>query len=188
MKHLTGLAPALVLGIAALGVVPSLVSAQTPTEYEVKAAFLFNFIKFVEWPVEAFADVANDAVPVTIGVSGENPFGNALDEAVRGKMVAGHRILVKRVRSTDDLARLHVLFLSDSDRERVGQFLQRIGDKSVLTISDIEQFCQSGGVIAFLTEHGKVRFEINLTAAERHRLKISSRLLTLATKVHRSGE
>lgn len=155
---------------------PPAVRAQAP-EYDVKAAFLFNFVKFVEWPANAFAE---ERAPVTICVYGEDPFGPALDAVVQGEKVGERSLLVQRPDSLDSLGGCHVLFVSRSEAERTGEVLARVAGKPVLTVADTEGFLQDGGVINFVLEGSKVRFLINQKAAERNGLRISSRLLRLA--------
>jgi hypothetical protein len=146
-------------------------------EYQIKAGFLFNFVKFVEWPGEAFAD---DGAALIIGVIGDDPFGSALDDVVSGKTVNGRRLEVRRLKWGEDLRRCHVLFVSSSERKRVVQLIDDLRGSNVLTVGEMAQFIQQGGIINFVMEANKVRFEINVAMAERARLKISSKLLVLA--------
>ncbi len=146
-------------------------------EYQLKAAFLFNFVKFVEWPADAFA---GEKSPLTICVYGADPFGGTLDNLVRGESVAGRGLIVQRPESSADLRDCHVLFVSRSERSRLGEVLPRVQGKPVLTVGDTDGFLKAGGVINFVLEENKVRFVIEPEAAERNRLKISSKLLRLA--------
>lgn len=155
---------------------PGLASAQAP-EYDLKAAFLFNFVKFVEWPPSAFS---GDRAPVTLCVYGEDPFGPTLDGVIQGERVGERSLLVRRPDSLDDLGACHVLFISRSESERLGEVLARVAGKPVLTVADTDGFLQAGGIINFVLEGSKVRFLINQKAAERNGLRISSRLLRLA--------
>lgn len=149
-------------------------------EYQVKAAFLFNFVKFVEWPPEAFSD---DNTSFVIGVIGDDPFGGALDQSVSGKSVNGRQLSVRRLKWGEDLRGCHILFISSSERKRLAQIISSLRGASVLTVSDIDQFNQQGGIINFILVASRVRFEINADVAEQGRLKISSKLLTLAKTV-----
>ena len=151
-------------------------AAQAP-EYDLKAAFLFNFVKFVEWPPDAFP---GDRAPLTLCVYGKDPFGSALDSVVQGERVGERSLLVRRPDSLDGLGGCHVLFVSRSETERLGEVLTRTGGRPVLTVSDTDGFLQAGGVINFVLEGSKVRFLINQKAAERNGLRISSKLLRLA--------
>ena len=153
------------------------VQAQTGNEYQVKAAFLYNFAKFVDWPPEAFAGRSGKLV---IGVIGEDPFGGALDQAINGKTIGGRSLVVHRLRWGQDLRSCHILFISSSERQRLPQIIQSLRGASVLTVGDMGQFNQQGGIINFVLEANKVGFEINSRGAHRARLRISSKLLALA--------
>ena len=149
-----------------------------PTEFQVKAAFLFNFVKFTQWPAATFT---NAAAPLVIAVAGEDPFGGILDELVRGELVGGHPLLVKHLQPGDDPAACHVLFLSRSVAERLPALLEALKHKPVLTVSDIGQFCQRGGMVNLaLSSERTVRPEINPDCARAAGVEISSRLLNLS--------
>jgi len=154
--------------------------AQALDEYQVKAALLFNFIKFVEWPDEAFSD---DSAPIVVGVVGDDPFGNALDQAINGKSIRGRQVVARRLQWGQDLRACHLLFISPSERKRLPQIVASLSGASVLTLNDTGQVNQPGGIINFILEANKVRFEINASMAEQARLKISSKLLALAKTV-----
>lgn len=153
------------------------VPAQSSSEYQVKAAFLYNFAKFVEWPGDA---LGNSNAPLIIGVIGDDPFGGALDQAINGKTINGRALLVRRLKWGHDLRSCHILFISSSERKRLPQIIQSLRGASVLTVGDMGQFNQQGGIINFILEANKVRFEINSRGADQARLKISSKLLSLA--------
>ncbi len=155
-------------------------SGQVASADEVKAAFLFNFLKFVEWP----SDAGPSAAPLAIGVLGNDGVEESLRSVTRGKSVAGRQLTVKHLTSGDDVTRVHLLFVGSADRTRMADVLRRVDGFAVLTVSDVERFCQSGGVIALAMEENRVRFDVNLDAAERGRLKVSSKLLSLARTVH----
>lgn len=150
------------------------------SEYQIKAAYLFNFLKFVEYPEDAFAD---PIAPIVIGVVGENPFGNALPQVVIGKTVQGRDLVIREYRFGEDLRSAHVLFLSASERRRIPLILASLRGSSVLTVADTEGFLDAGGMIEFLSENGRVRFAINIEATSRGRLAVSSKLLSLARVV-----
>lgn len=145
-------------------------------EYQVKAAFLYNFAQFVEWPDDAFSTARS---PIVIGVVGENPFGSSLEQAVGGKSVNGRSLEVRYFRDVESMRACHILFLASSEREHVREALEKAG-RSALTVGDFEGFTASGGIFRFLTEGNKVRFEVNLDAARASRVKISAKLLKLA--------
>lgn len=148
-------------------------------EYPVKAAFLLNFAKFVEWPAPAFAQP--DA-PLVIGVIGDGPWGNA-GEVFTGKTVQGRPVVVEQVELGPALKNCHVLFVAASEEKRARRILESLASASVLTVSDMDGFLERGGLIQFVTEHNKVRFEINRAAAQRAGLKVSAQLLKLAKAV-----
>jgi hypothetical protein len=146
-------------------------------EYQVKAAFIYNFVQFVDWPASAFAD---DSSPITVGVLGANPFGDALDHVADGKTAHGRTLAVRYFSRIEDVEKCQVLFVVSSDRDFLQTLHDKLKDQSVLTIGEADQFLQSGGIIRIYTEENKVRFEINVDAAEQAQLKISSKLLHLA--------
>jgi hypothetical protein len=150
--------------------------AQAP-EYDLKAAFLFNFAKFVDWPPSAFA---GERAPLTICVYGEDPFGPTLDAVVQNERVGERSLLVQRPDSIDDLGECHVLFVSRSEKDRLGEVMSQVKGKPVLTVADTDGFLRAGGVINFVLEGKKVRFLIDQEAAERSGLRISSKLMRLA--------
>ncbi|MBI1764110.1 MAG: YfiR family protein [Acidobacteria bacterium] len=170
--------------VASFGPDPQQALAQAASEYQVKAAFLFNFAKFVEWPAETFNDAS---APFVIGLLGDDPFGNTLDQAINGKAINGHPLLIKRLKRGQNLRGCHILFISSSERGRWAQIFESLRGASVLTIGEAEQFTEQGGLINFVIEGGKVRFEINAEPAEQCHLKISSRLQILA-KPARGGQ
>jgi hypothetical protein len=151
-------------------------ASPTPLEYELKAAFLYNFVKFVEWPPDAFAGPRS---PLTICVYGDDPFGSSLDAAVGGESLGERSLLVQRP-AFDELRDCRVLFVSRSERQRMPEVLSEVEGAPVLTVGDTDGFLRAGGIINFVLEENKVRFLINLEAAERNQLKISSKLLRLA--------
>lgn len=159
-------------------------SEPTP-EYAVKAVFLFNFTRFVEWPVEAFADTL---APVVIGVLGDDPFGTYLDETVRGEKVNGRLLTVKRYKSIEDIDTCHVLFISASEEGRIGRVLNRLKDKPALTVADGEGSAWEQIMIRFYKQSTKIRLRINVGAAEAVDLRISSKLLKLSEIASTGGK
>jgi hypothetical protein len=151
--------------------------AATPSEYQVKAVFLYNFSRFVEWPETAFADPKS---PFVVGVFGFDPFGADLDEAVRGESVRGHPLVVRRVRNAAEVADCQILFIHHSERERVAEVLAAVDNRSILTVSDMENAAKLGVMIRFVTEKGRIRMRINADSARAARLTISSNLLRSA--------
>lgn len=146
-------------------------------EYRLKAAILYNLTKFVDWPSGAFS--GPDA-PLTLCVLGDDPFGAALDDALRGRSVAGRPLVAKRVVSA--LSGCHLLFVSDSEHKRIGIITDQLRDASVLTVSEDDTFTKQGGMISLATEGELVRFFINGAATERAHLKVSARLMSMAAR------
>lgn len=167
------------LTFAALLAAPAVLPAQTAGEYAVKAAFLYNFTKFVEWPPSAFPDGS-----FRVCVLGDDPFGKSLKD-LTGEEVAGHKlqVLVFREHERVRTEGCNVLFISRSERGRFPEILSAVQGSPVLTVADTRGFLDDGGVINFILEGSKVRFEINQQAAERAGIKISSKLMRLATRV-----
>jgi hypothetical protein len=158
------------------GGAPSFARGDPAPEYAVKAAFLFNFAKFVEWPADAFAGPAS---PIVIWVLGEDPFGDALN-SVKGKTVNGRPIVIRYAANLGEVERCHLLFVSASEKTNLPNILLNTKSWSILTVGDMHGFAQDGGIINMVKEESRVGIEINLEAAQRSRLKISSKLLGLA--------
>jgi len=154
--------------------------ADEASEYQVKAAFLYNFAKFVEWPDRAFS--GPDA-PFVIGVLGDDPFGDALD-SIKGKTVKEHTVVVKRMSGISDAGSCQVLFISSSEEGRLEEIISTLGQGPVLLVGDMDRFARRGGMIKFLVENNKIAFEINAEAAKQAGLTISSQLLKLARKTY----
>jgi hypothetical protein len=157
---------------------PSRVHPAALTEYQIKAAFLYNFAKYVEWP----ADTPGASKPFTLGILGKDPFGTHLNE-LEGKTVHDRQLVFKRLANTQEAAGCQVLFISRSEEGRLDQILASLDGTPVLTVSDMHRFTQRGGMVGFSMEEQKVRFNVNLKAAETHALRISSQLLKLAKNV-----
>ena len=148
-----------------------------PAEYQIKAVFLFNFARFVDWPPKAFPDADS---PFVIGVLGDDPFGSYLDETVRGEKVNGHPLTVQRYRRVSDVKACQVLFISRSEADRLDQILASLRGRSTLTVGDTDYFTSRGGMIRLATEKNKVRMHITLEAVKAANLAISSKLLRVA--------
>jgi len=151
------------------------VAAQAHNEYRVKAAFILNFARFVEWPPNAYGESG----VLVVGIIGDDPFGGSLDQ-LSGTTVNGRRIAIRRFKFGDYLRGCQILFVSSSERNRLGKILESVKGGSVLTIGELAPFNQTGGVIKFVIQDYKVRFEINSGAAGQARLKISSKLMALS--------
>jgi hypothetical protein len=176
-KRTSGL---MVLAFLLMGMTQGNCEDASSKEYQVKAVFLLNFAKYVDWPATAFT---NSAEPITIGVLGTDPFGDNLQHDVADKMVNGRPFAIKHLAADSDLNGCQILFVSDSESSRMGEILSKAGALPILTIGEDEEFSQNGGIINFVLKDGKVRLEIDLTTANKTGLKISSRLLAVADVV-----
>jgi hypothetical protein len=150
-----------------------------PTESQVKAAYLYNFGKFVRWP----GDQAGKADSLEICVLGKDPFGPILDSTVEGDKIDGRKITVRRLSKFQELASCSILFVGASEEARLGPILSAAQRQGLLTVSDIPHFAEHGGVIGFVIQENKIRFEVNRGAAERSNLVLSSELLKVASRV-----
>jgi hypothetical protein len=158
----------------------SAMRAQSAEEYRVKAAFLYNFAKFVDWPPRAFKGPSD---PIVIGVLGKNPFGDSLNEAVAGKTLGGRAFQVRQVADAREAAACQIVFVSSSERKRLAALFAQLGklvNSAVLTVGDTDNFTAEGGVINFKIQGGSVRLQINTEAARKGQLHISAKLLSLA--------
>jgi YfiR/HmsC-like len=168
-------AAAILAVLLALAAAPARAQAPAaPSEYQVKAVFLFNFSQFVDWPAASFAD---GRAPLVIGVLGSDPFGATLDEIVRGETVNGRPLEVRRYDSVEQIDACHILFIERSQEERLDAVLAALKGRSVLTVGDFEGFVRHGGIIRFVTVGNKIRMRVNLAAAQDAKLTISSKLL-----------
>jgi hypothetical protein len=158
------------------------VSAQSNplSEYQIKAAFLFHFGQFVEWPPEALKDADS---PLTYCTIGEDPFHGSLEVALSGKTIGARVLRVQHFRQPQELQGCQVLFIGAGEKKLIPAILAGVKGDSVLTVGESEHFVQDGGMIGFSLEENKVRFEINLEAAQKAKFRISSRLLALAKSV-----
>lgn len=157
--------------------------SESPSEYLVKAAFLYNFAKFVEWPPDAFPDPTS---PFIFGIVGDDPFDDELNAMISEKSLSGRRFVVRRFHRGEDLRHCHVLFISASEKKFLKLILESVRGSSVLTVADADGFARQGGMIGFVLQESRVRLEVNPQVAGRSRLKISSKLLALARIVGES--
>lgn len=170
----------LVLFALCLASPPAAGRADLPTEYQVKAAYLYNFARFVEWPPASLPAAGKTFVVAVLGV---DPFGGALDATLAGKQIMQRDLTVRRVARVEDAAGAQIVFISSSESPRLTHVLSALAGHGVLTVSDMDDFARQGGIIGFRMEQRKVRFDINPRQAARARLKISSQLLRLAQVV-----
>lgn len=154
-----------------------------PTDFQVKAAYLYNFGRFVEWPANPSS--AQDGL-FTVCVLGQDPFGPTLDATFAGEKIAGRNVVAKRISTARESDRCQILFLSTTEDGRLAKIIEAVDRKAVLTVSDMPQFTERGGMIQFVLEGKRVRFEVNLTATQHAGLTPSSELLKVATAVRRN--
>ena len=168
-----------------LGVPQSARGQSTGDEYAVKAAFLFHFAQLTDWPTGAL-DAGDHSL--TLCVLDDEPRRQELQNTIDGKVVAGRVFHVRRISKVQELQDCNILFLSSDEAQRQTAIVRSLRGMPVLTVGETANFLSDGGMIRFHLEEGKVRFDINLGAADSSHLKISSRLLILATSVTRSAK
>ena len=149
----------------------------TPAEYQVKAVFLYNFTKFIDWPSTVFRTPSD---PFIIGIIGNDPFGSYLDETVAGEKFGTHPIQVKRFSDAHSASDCQILYIGSHDQEFTKRVLSEVASKSVLTVSDIPSYYRWEGIVRFVTENNKIRLHINLEQSRASDLVISSKLLSVA--------
>jgi hypothetical protein len=173
-----------ILGLMLLAGAALCAQASVPgfDEYQVKAAFLYNFAKFVEWPPGTFA---SSTEPIGICIAGMNPFGSALDAMVRGKKIGERAFAVRQIPDVPQAKACQILFMGSAEWKRVRPLLDALKGAAILTVGETDDFTAAGGMIAFQLAGTRVRIQIDLETAEHSRLKISSKLLSLADIVKR---
>jgi hypothetical protein len=181
-KNPRGWAALVALNLFLLGWGIAAAKIEDSLEYAIKGAFLLKFGAFVDWPPSALPE---PGAPFIIGIFGEDPFGADLDHTVQNREVHGRPVVIRRYKRVEQAKEAHILYISPSERERLEQILTSLDGTSILTVSD--ESPQPAGIINFIIQEKKVRFEIDLEAAERSGLKLSSKLLSLAKIVRGSG-
>jgi hypothetical protein len=152
------------------------------SEYPVKAAFIYNFVQFVEWPTSAFGGDAK--APLEIAIVGNDPFNGMLDRLVAGKIVNGHPVVVRHFATANDARQpCHVMFVSAQSQEQFAPTIQKLGRANMLTIGETDKFLDAGGIIRIYTDDNHIRFDVNRGSAERAGLHVSAKLLKLAKNV-----
>ena len=152
-----------------------------PTEYQLKAAYLYHFAQFVDWPPAAFPQPNS---PLIIGVLGENPFGKDLPHTVEGKVLSNHPLVVQEYHSLAEMTNnCHILFISSSEKKRLPEIFAALKSTSVLTVSEVDHFTENGGMVNFVLKSDRIRFQINEGTVEKAGLKMSFKLLSLASEV-----
>lgn len=160
-----------------LALAGSVRAQDAPSEYRIKAAFLYNFAKFVEWPPQTFA---GPTAPIIIGVLGENVFGGNLEQTLRGKTINSHPLQFRTFSSATEATNCQILFISPSEKGSLPKIFEDLHGACVLTVSETDHFTANGGMINFVLQENKIRFQINDAAAKKAGLQISSKLLSLA--------
>jgi len=155
-----------------------------PSEYQVKAAYLYNFGRFVKWPAGVAVGKGDS---FSVCVLGRDPFGPILDSTLAGEALEGKPVVIRRIARPQDAADCRILFVSSTEENHLKEILAVIDQEGVLTVSDIPRFSRRGGMIQFVVEGDRVRFEINLASTESARLVLSSELLKVAAAVRRNA-
>lgn len=180
-----GLAPRYLMQILCLVAAAWCSGARSaPSEYQVKAVYLFNFVQFVEWPDGAYD---SPTAPFVIGVVGDDPFGNVLDQVVAGESLGQHPLVVRRFASTRDVSNCNILFIGPGEAPRLDDTLKAVRGRSVLTVTDIPGAENKGAIIVLVNDRNRIRMRINVAAAKASNLVISSKLLRPAEVVGQEG-
>jgi len=154
-----------------------------PTEYQIKAKYLYNFTRFVDWPEESFQ---NPDSPFVIGIIGSDPYGIDLEKTIEGKQIKNRKFRIRRYQNLDNLAFCHILFIGVDNRARRSQIFNKIKNNSILTVGDENNFAKDGGMINFIIKKKKIRFQINREAVKQSRLKMSTKLFKMAEIIESS--
>ena len=174
----------LLIGLVWAGMNPARLRAEIPLEYQVKAAFLFNFAQFVQWPA---SDFTRPQEPFRIGILGQDPFDGFLDATIKGETVDGHPLVVERYSDAAQAKDCQVLFVCRSEAGRVADILAGLKGRDILTVGDCDGFLKAGGMVRFVLENNRVRFRVSLQAAKQGNFSISSKVLRLA-EIAQPGE
>lgn len=173
------------IALAGFLALPPLAVSQDPApislENQVKIAFLYNFVRFVEWPGST---LARPDAPVVLGVLGSDALCAEMESMLQGKVVDAHPLVIRRFRSVEQAHASQILFIGRSLQNDLARILGLLSGMPVLTVGDTDRFTSLGGMIGFRMEDNKVRFEINIDAAQRGGLRLSSKLLSVARVVH----
>jgi hypothetical protein len=151
------------------------------SEYQVKAAFLVNFPKYADWPAAAFSATNS---PLVLAVAGETKVTDEIQKNIAGRTVNGRKIVLKRLATGEELGGCHILFISAAEQRRAPNLFTQLKDTSVLTVGETDDFLERGGIINLARRDQKIALEVNLTAANKARIKISSKLLAVASVVN----
>jgi hypothetical protein len=181
-----GRAPLLgvVFALAFFATTGLLAQQRRPNEYQVKATYLYNFGRFVKWPGTMPAGKGDS---FSVCVIGQDPFGSILDSTLAGEALDGKPVVLRRISKPQDAGECRILFISSTEEKHLSEIITALNQSGVLTVSDMPGFTRRGGMIQFVLEGDRVRFEINLASAESARLVLSSELLKVAASVKRNG-
>lgn len=157
---------------------PTLLDSASSKVYEIKAAFIYNFAQFTQWPDSAFA--SSDS-PFVLAFIGDSPLGPALERVLDGKAIAGHPIVLKHLDSVNQISGCHLLFVPESEDGDLDDIFNAVGNQPILTVGETTKFMWAGGIIRFFIADGRIRFEVDPDAADKAGLRLSSRLMHLAT-------
>jgi hypothetical protein len=181
-----GLLAVAVVVASGLFTVPGMhAQSSKPTDFQVKAAYLYNFARFIEWPASVTPAKTGS---FNICVVGEDPFGPTLDATFVGGLIENQKVAARRITSPHDVSECRILFISSSETNRLNKIIESLDKAPVLTVSDAPQFSQRGGMIQFVSEGNRIRFEVNLAATRRAGLTPSSELLKVATAIRRDRD
>ena len=169
----------LLMAAVVLGPIPARAQSEQAREYQIKAAFIYNFFKFVDWPEAPLSETPGT---ISICILGRDPFGGIF-APIEGRSVKNKKLAIKRVSSPGEIGSCQILFICSSEQERLGPILAATCGKSILTVSDIKDFARRGGMVGFSSGKNTVHFAINFKASERSGLKMSSKLLEMATVI-----
>jgi len=170
--------------LAALTGSSVVVRAQRGLEYEVKAAYLYNIVSFVTWPPDAFGGPSD---PIRLCVFEKDPFGPLLDNTIRGAMAEQRPMVAERIGSIEMISRCHLVFVPHDSADWTDQVRRAATQRPILIVGESDNFLQRGGMIAFVIEGGRVRFDVNVQNATSQGLKMSSRLLQVARRIYGKG-
>ncbi|MFN3323247.1 MAG: YfiR family protein [Bryobacteraceae bacterium] len=151
-------------------------------ELRIKAAFLYNFARFIEWPAHV---LEQQPATIVVGILGRDPFGTILEQTFRDKTVHGRTFEVRRIRSVPEITECHIVYVSPSEHRNVDSIVLAAAEGGVLTVSHLDEFAERGGMINFVLEDNRIRFEVNLLAAQQAGFRFHAQLLQLARAVHR---
>jgi hypothetical protein len=166
---------ALAVGIG--GLCGSMARADVSREYQIKAAFIYNFVQFVDWPEGTFRDAK---APIVIGILGPDPFAGSFDAAMKGRTVGDRAVLVRHFATAADVTPCQVLFVSAAGDDQFAEAVRKLGPVGLLAVGETEQFVNLGGIIRFYEKGNRIRFQINQNAATQAKLRIRAKLLRLA--------